>query len=73
MLKRVAEDATAQPSGVLSSKTIFAITISQFIYFLFLLSANFPGFYNSSHTADRFSASRISFMHDFPEMRGSQL
>ncbi|GHN21106.1 hypothetical protein ME784_16210 [Lactobacillus delbrueckii] len=26
--------------------------------------ANFPGFYNSSH---------ISFMHDFPEMRGSQL
>ncbi|WP_260283166.1 hypothetical protein, partial [Lactobacillus delbrueckii] len=32
-------------------------------------SANFPGFYNSSHTADRFSASRISFMHDFPEMR----
>ncbi|MGZ1157172.1 hypothetical protein ACXO20_07825 [Lactobacillus delbrueckii subsp. bulgaricus] len=35
--------------------------------------ANFPGFYNSSHTADRFSASRISFMHDFPEMRGSQL
>ncbi|EGD27509.1 hypothetical protein HMPREF5505_0832 [Lactobacillus delbrueckii subsp. lactis DSM 20072] len=38
MLKRVAEDATAQPSGVLSSKTIFAIAISQFIYFLFLLS-----------------------------------
>ncbi|WP_193770187.1 hypothetical protein [Lactobacillus delbrueckii] len=37
------------------------------------LIANFPGFYNSSHTADRFSASRISFMHDFPEMRGSQL
>ena len=37
------------------------------------LNANFPGFYNSSHTADRFSASRISFMHDFPEMRGSQL
>ncbi|WP_231542786.1 hypothetical protein [Lactobacillus delbrueckii] len=36
-------------------------------------NANFPGFYNSSHTADRFSASRISFMHDFPEMRGSQL
>ncbi|MCT3512788.1 hypothetical protein EFR52_00010, partial [Lactobacillus delbrueckii subsp. bulgaricus] len=35
-------------------------------------NANFPGFYNSSHTADRFSASRISFMHDFPEMRGSQ-
>ncbi|MGZ1263691.1 hypothetical protein ACXO6E_09475, partial [Lactobacillus delbrueckii subsp. bulgaricus] len=26
-------------------------------------TANFPGFYNSSHTADRFSASRISFMH----------
>ena len=40
---------------------------------LFNLNANFPGFYNSSHTADRFSASRISFMHDFPEMRGSQL
>ena len=39
----------------------------------FTLNANFPGFYNSSHTADRFSASRISFMHDFPEMRGSQL
>ena len=38
-----------------------------------LLNANFPGFYNSSHTADRFSASRISFMHDFPEMRGSLL
>ncbi|MGZ1305041.1 hypothetical protein ACXO8C_09460, partial [Lactobacillus delbrueckii subsp. bulgaricus] len=37
------------------------------------LYANLPGFYNSSHTADRFSASRISFMHDFPEMRGSQL
>ncbi|XOQ57813.1 MAG: hypothetical protein ACFWTT_09715 [Lactobacillus delbrueckii] len=37
------------------------------------LDANFPGFYNSSHTADRFSASRISFMHDFPEMRGSLL
>ncbi|MGZ1314911.1 hypothetical protein ACXO8F_07800, partial [Lactobacillus delbrueckii subsp. bulgaricus] len=37
------------------------------------LYANFPGFYNSSHTADRFSASRISFMHDFPEMRESQL
>ncbi|MFB5979247.1 hypothetical protein [Lactobacillus delbrueckii] len=37
------------------------------------LSANFPGFYNSNHTADRFSASRISFMHDFPETRGSQL
>ena len=36
-------------------------------------NANFPGFYNSSHTADRFSASRISFMHDFPEMRGFQL
>ena len=36
-------------------------------------TANFPGFYNSSHTADRFSASRIPFMHDFPEMRGSQL
>ncbi|MCT3487215.1 hypothetical protein EFR34_08515 [Lactobacillus delbrueckii subsp. lactis] len=36
-------------------------------------AANFPGFYNSSHTADRFSASRISFMHDFPEMRGSLL
>lgn len=36
-------------------------------------NANFPGFYNLSHTADRFSASRISFMHDFPEMRGSQL
>ncbi|OXC27824.1 hypothetical protein AYP92_07645 [Lactobacillus crispatus] len=35
--------------------------------------ANFPGFYNSNHTADRFSASRISFMHDFPETRGSQL
>ncbi|WP_260268099.1 helix-turn-helix domain-containing protein, partial [Lactobacillus delbrueckii] len=30
-------------------------------------NANFPGFYNSNHTADRFSASRISFMHDFPE------
>ncbi|WP_414626391.1 MerR family DNA-binding transcriptional regulator [Lactobacillus delbrueckii] len=27
-------------------------------------TANFPGFYNSS---------RISFMHDFPEMRGSLL
>ena len=38
-----------------------------------LLNANFPGFYNSNHTADRFSASRISFMHDFPETRGSQL
>ncbi|MFB5980316.1 hypothetical protein [Lactobacillus delbrueckii] len=37
------------------------------------VNANFPGFYNSSHTADRFSASRISFMHDFPEMRGSLL
>ena len=37
------------------------------------IRANFPVFYNSSHTADRFSASRISFMHDFPEMRGSQL
>ena len=37
------------------------------------VDANFPGFYNSNHTADRFSASRISFMHDFPEMRGSQL
>ncbi len=36
-------------------------------------NANFPGFYNSNHTADRFSASRISFMHDFPETRGSQL
>ncbi|WP_242074097.1 hypothetical protein [Lactobacillus delbrueckii] len=23
--------------------------------------ANFPGFYNSSHTADRFSASRMAF------------
>jgi hypothetical protein len=40
-------------------------------YYRFI--TNFPGFYNSSHTADRFSASRISFMHDFPEMRGSQL
>ena len=37
------------------------------------ITANFPGFYNSNHTADRFSASRISFMHDFPETRGSQL
>lgn len=37
------------------------------------MNANFPGFYNSNHTADRFSASRISFMHDFPETRGSQL
>lgn len=37
------------------------------------VNANFPGFYNSNHTADRFSASRISFMHDFPETRGSQL
>lgn len=42
-------------------------------YFQHAINANFPGFYNSNHTADRFSASRISFMHDFPETRGSQL
>ncbi|WP_270237378.1 hypothetical protein [Lactobacillus delbrueckii] len=33
------------------------------------VNASFPGFYNSNYTVGRFSASRISFMHDFPEMR----
>lgn len=36
-------------------------------------NANFPKFYNSSKTADSFSASCFCFMHDFLEMQGSQL